>query len=92
MNSNCSFHRGIVDVMDTYLSKGKNNDSSIIKHIITSNSGNIMDFLKEDDVLIVDRGFRDATPFLNELGFKTQMPAFLQKSDINILIENMSLL
>lgn len=71
----------IVDVMGPYLSNGKNNDSSIIKHIITSNSGDIMDFLKEDDVFIVDRGFRDATPFLNELGFKTQMPSFLQKYD-----------
>lgn len=39
-----------------------------------------MEFLKDDDVLIVDRGFRDDIPFLNELGFKTHMPAFLQKS------------
>ena len=70
----------IVDVMGPYLSNGKNNDASIIKHIITSNSGNIMEFLKDDDVLIVDRGFRDDIPFLNELGFKTHMPAFLQKS------------
>ena len=71
----------IIDVMGPYLSNGKTNDSSIIKRIITSNSGNIMDYLKEDDVLIVDRGFRDATPFLNELGFKTQMSPFLQKYD-----------
>lgn len=70
----------IVDVMGPYLSNGKNNDASIIKHIITSNTGNIMEFLKDDDVLIVDRGFRDDIPFLNELGFKTHMPAFLQKS------------
>lgn len=59
----------IVDVMGPYLSNGKNNDASFIKHITTSNSGNIMEFLKVDDVLIVDRGFRDAIPFLNELGF-----------------------
>uniref|UniRef100_K1P6R4 Uncharacterized protein n=1 Tax=Magallana gigas TaxID=29159 RepID=K1P6R4_MAGGI len=39
-----------------------------------------MEFLKDDDVLIVDRGFRDDIPFLNELGFKTHMPVFLQKS------------
>ena len=69
-----------VDVMGPYLSNGKYNYASIIKHIVTSNSNGIMNFLKEDDVLIVDRGFRDAISFLNELGFKTQMPAFLEKS------------
>lgn len=58
----------IVNVMGRNLSNGKNNDASIIKHIITSNSGNITEFLK------------DAFPFLNELGFKTHMPAFLQIS------------
>lgn len=68
----------IVDVMGPYLSNGKSNDGSIIKHLITSNSGNIMEFLKDDNVLIVV--FRGAIPFLNELGFKTHMPAFLQKS------------
>lgn len=49
--------------MCPYLSSGKySGDASNIKQIIASNSGNIMDFLKDDDVLLVDCGFRDAIP------------------------------
>jgi hypothetical protein len=47
----------ILDVMGPYFANGKNNDSSIITHIVKSNSGNFMNFMKEDDILIVDRGF-----------------------------------
>ncbi|CAC5383639.1 unnamed protein product [Mytilus coruscus] len=38
-------------------------------------------WLNEDDVMIVDRGFRDSLNFLNELGIKTEMPKFLKKGE-----------
>lgn len=66
----------IVDVMGFYLFNGKNNDVFIIKYIIMLNFGNIMEFFKDDDVLIVDCGFRDVIFFLNELGFKIYMFVF----------------
>ena len=37
-------------------------------------------FLKEQDVLIVDRGFRDSVRFLQECGFQIEMPSFLPKT------------
>lgn len=40
---------------------------------------NIKDWLQQDDVLIVDRGFRDSISFLESLGIQAQMPAFLPK-------------
>ncbi|XP_061170430.1 uncharacterized protein LOC133179753 [Saccostrea echinata] len=70
----------IVEVFGPYLANGRNNDASILKTVMKTNKGNIMDFLTENDVLVVDRGFRDSTDFLNECGFKTQMPVFLPKS------------
>lgn len=66
--------------MGPCLANGSNNDSSIITHIIKSNWGNFMDFMKDDDILVVDRGFRDALDFLNDCGFITEMPPFLNKS------------
>lgn len=66
-----------MDVMGPYLTNGSNNDSSIITHIIKSNCGNLMDFMKDDDILVVDRGFRDALDFLNDCGFIIEIPPFL---------------
>lgn len=40
----------------------------------------MLNFLNENDVLVIDRDFRDSIDFLNECGFKTQMPVFLPKS------------
>ena len=33
--------------------------------------------VKKNDILILDRGFRDSIDFLNEIGFSTKFPAFL---------------
>lgn len=39
----------------------------------------INQLIKEDDILIVDRGFRDSAGVLSELGINMEMPSFLQK-------------
>lgn len=70
----------ILEVFGPYLANGRNNDASIIKNIMETNRCNILNFLNENDVLVIDRGFRDSIDFLNECGFKTQMPVFLPKS------------
>lgn len=35
--------------------------------------------MKDGDVFLVDRGFRDSVDFLSDIGIKTEMPAFLKK-------------
>lgn len=35
--------------------------------------------MKEDDIIIVDHGFRDSAGVLSELGINMEMPSFLQK-------------
>lgn len=35
--------------------------------------------IKKDDIMIVDRGFRDSAGVLSELGINMEMPSFLQK-------------
>jgi hypothetical protein len=34
--------------------------------------------MHENDIFIVDRGFRDALPLLEEIGIKGEMPKFLK--------------
>lgn len=69
----------IVSVLGPYFADHKNNDASILKHNFQTNMENIKDWLQQDDVLIVDRGFRDSISFLESLGIQAQMPAFLPK-------------
>ncbi|CAC5404606.1 unnamed protein product [Mytilus coruscus] len=71
----------IVSVIGPYMGDGKNNDANILTHIIKRNIEKITDWLQKDDILIVDRGFRDSLDLLNELGIKSEMPSFLGRGE-----------
>lgn len=70
----------IISVIGPYMSDGKNNDANITVHMMKTNADNRMDWLTEEDILVLDRGFRDALPFLNDCGFQTESPDFLSKT------------
>lgn len=61
-----------------FLADGKNNDAAIAENIFKTNDGNILDWLEDDDVIVVDRGFRDAVGTMVQLGFRVQIPCFLK--------------
>ena len=69
----------IITVLGPYLADAKKNDSSILNHSIQSNTEDIKRWIQEEDVFVVDRGFRDSESLLQDLGITVQMPAFLQK-------------
>lgn len=69
----------IVSVIGPYYSDAKNNDSSILNQILKNNVEEIREWLNEDDVVVVDRGFRDSVELLNEFGIHSEMPAFSKK-------------
>ena len=68
-----------VTVVGPYLSDAKNNDASILKHMINTNVEDIKSQVREDDIFVVDRGLRDALELLEDLGIKAEMPCFLPK-------------
>ncbi|KAK3097763.1 hypothetical protein FSP39_012967 [Pinctada imbricata] len=68
----------VVSVLGPYLADTRNNDSSILKHMLATNAEEMKNWIQEDDIFVVDRGFRDSD-ILQELGIKMQMPSFLQK-------------
>ncbi|MCG7879800.1 MAG: transposase family protein, partial [Candidatus Thiodiazotropha endolucinida] len=70
----------ILTVLGPYLADGKNSDAKITEHMLKSNAENITDWFEKDDVLIVDRGFRDAIDILKDFGINSHMPHFLNKS------------
>ncbi|XP_061176014.1 uncharacterized protein LOC133184966 [Saccostrea echinata] len=71
----------IISVLGPYLADSKNNDASILKHIILHNTEEMKSWLKEDDVFVVDRGFRDTGDVLEDLGIQMEMPSFIQRGD-----------
>ncbi|KAJ8314676.1 hypothetical protein KUTeg_006826, partial [Tegillarca granosa] len=69
----------ILSVIGPYMADFYNNDANIVKHMMETNSDDIKDWLQENDVMVVDRGFRDAVNYLQENGFKVEMPSYLSK-------------
>ena len=71
----------ILSVLGPFLADGKNNDANITKSLFESNTENITEWFEDDDVLVVDRGFRDVIDLLSDKGIQTEMPHFLQKTE-----------
>lgn len=70
----------ILSVVGPFFADGKNNDAAIMRNMINTNADGINDWLKEGDIFILDRGFRDVLELLEDGGFHTESPAFLPKS------------
>lgn len=77
----------IVSVLGPYHADYKNNDANIIKHNFRMNMEQMTDWISEGDILIVDRGFRDAVDFLEEMGIQSKMPSFLKKGQKQHTVE-----
>ncbi len=68
----------VLEAIGPYLSDGKNNDAGITKHIIHTHQ-ELIDWMEDEDVAILDRGFRDCIDQMKELGLECKMPSYLQK-------------
>ncbi|XP_071122620.1 uncharacterized protein, partial [Mytilus edulis] len=68
-----------VSILGPYLSR--NNDASILIHMMKCNVDDIKSFVNENDIFVVDRGFRDSISLLEELGIKAAMPTFMKKGE-----------
>lgn len=75
-----------LSVMGPYLAR--NNDASILKHVMKSNIEDICNWVEKDDIFVVDRGFRDSLDFLEELGIQAHMPSFMSKGEKQMTTES----
>ena len=71
----------IVDIFGPYLANGKNNDAEILNKILENNQHNILNWSKQNDILVVDRGFRDSLEAIESVGLETRYPSFLGKGE-----------
>lgn len=69
----------ILEVFGPYFADGKNNDASILNSLITQKTSSLLEWLWPEDILVVDRGFRDSIETLEEYNLIPKMPAFLKK-------------
>ncbi|CAF1556965.1 unnamed protein product [Rotaria magnacalcarata] len=60
-----------------FISDFNNNDAAIMKDILLRNTDHILSWLKEHDILVVDRWFRDSIGVMKALGLEAAMPTFL---------------
>lgn len=61
------------------------NDATILNSIIQSND-EINNILQDDDVMLLDRGFRDSEQILVERGLDVKMPAFTKSKNKNAVL------
>ena len=47
--------------------------------MLRTNTEDIRSFVKENDIFVVDRGFRDSISMLEDLGLRAEMPCFMTK-------------
>ena len=68
----------IIDVIGPYICDGANNDASITKDIMGKNLQDLDNFFEENDIIVMNKGFRDTIDYLKEKGINAKMPAFLK--------------
>lgn len=56
----------------------RDNDAKVIQQI--AESSNAFETIGRDDILLLDRGFRDVVPYLKGKGYDVKMPSLVQKN------------
>ncbi|XP_053393255.1 uncharacterized protein LOC123531130 [Mercenaria mercenaria] len=54
-----------VTIVGPFFADSKNNDAAILNHMLRSNTEDIRNFVKEKDIFVVDRGFRDSVSLIS---------------------------
>lgn len=76
----------ILDIQGPYFSDSENNDAAILMNEFRDDP--MRQWFQENGIVIVDRGYRDVTQFLNRLGIVHKMPAFLERGEYQLSTED----
>ncbi|XP_056014968.1 uncharacterized protein LOC125654892 [Ostrea edulis] len=74
-----------------YLADGKNNDAAILTHMFKTNVHDIKNWVREEDIFVLDRGFRDAISLLEDLGIRAEIPCFMKRGEKQLSTEDANL-
>ena len=78
----------IAGILGPFFSNNSNSDASILKHIMINNYDDILGWTEENDIMILDRGFRDSLGVLRSLGIDVAMPSFLDPNQKQLDVRN----
>ncbi|XP_029173786.1 uncharacterized protein LOC114942563 [Nylanderia fulva] len=78
----------ILDIQGPYFSDSCNNDARILQNEFVRDADRMTTWFQENDIVIVDRGYRDATELLARLGILWKMPAIIQPDERQLSTED----
>lgn len=61
----------ILDILGPFLADGKNNDAAILNQHLREGEG-LLKWAEENDILVLDRGFRDSLDMIETVGLKSE--------------------
>lgn len=67
----------IIDIQGPYFADSRNNDARILINEFQLDQERLGHWFQRDDIIIIDRGYRDATQFLQNKGILYYMPPLL---------------
>lgn len=68
----------ILMIFGPYFSDAQNNDAEILRQEFERDADTLKDWFQDDDIVLVDKGYRDTIPLLQRLGIDHKMPALLE--------------
>lgn len=77
----------ILTVQGPYFSDSRNNDAQILINEFETDVAGIREWLQEGDILVVDRGYRDAEEYLREFGLEVRIPHTLERGHNQLATE-----
>lgn len=77
----------ILDIHGPYFSDSRNNDAAMLTNELQRDIQGIREWFQEHDLFIVDRGYRDAIPLLQELGIDHLIPNNIRPGERQLSVE-----
>lgn len=77
----------ILDIQGPYFSNAANNDAKILLNEFNRDVNGMRNWFRQQDICVLDRGYRDAIRTLERIGLKTIMPPFLQANQTQFSTE-----
>lgn len=69
----------ILSIFGPYFSDARNNDAEILRGEFERDADALANWFQNGDIVLVDRGYRDAVPLLQRLGIDHRMPALVER-------------
>lgn len=78
----------ILNIQGPYFSDHPNNDAAILQNEFQRDADRMRRWFQDNDIIIVDRGYRDAIPLFEQLGITWKMPALLNDNERQLSTED----